>query len=101
MDGDVHAISGRKQTRRELLHHYVRLQHELAGADPAASSYSATIQSFRQLGYALITAGFEEDLDRLLRIRVLDGGKATPSRKDERQIPADLLVIESRPARAQ
>ena len=50
-----------------MLHEYVRLQQELVDADPASSSYAATIQAFRQMGYALIAAGYEEDLDRLLR----------------------------------
>lgn len=94
--GDGPVLLGRRKTRRELLCEYVRLQQELIDADPASSSYNATIQAFRQMGYALITAGFEEDLDRLLRIRVLDGGRAAPTPRDERHIPSELHVIERR-----
>ena len=72
---------------------------ELMDADPSSSSYAATIQSFRQMGYALISAGFEEDLDRLLRIRVLDGGRTTPASREERELPDELHVIEQVPAR--
>lgn len=96
MTGDTPARAGKRRTRRELLGQYVRLQRELIDADPSGAPYQATIQSFRQMGYALITAGFEEDLDRLLRIRVLDGGKAVPSPRAERQVPADLCLIERR-----
>jgi hypothetical protein len=98
MRNDGQALAGRRKTRREMLQQYVKLQHELIDADPSSSSYAATIQSFRQMGYALISAGFEEDLDRLLRIRVLDGGNATPSSRDERHVPDDLHIIEQVPA---
>lgn len=84
--------------RRDLLKHYVRLQRDLIDGDPASSEYQATIQAFRQMGYALISAGFEDDLDRLLRIRVLDGGRAVPSGPAERTWPKELQMIESRPA---
>ena len=94
--GDGSALLGAKKTRRELLHQYIRLQQELIDADPSSSSYQATIQAFRQMGYALITSGFEEDLDRLLRMRVLDGGRANPAPRAEREAPLDLHVIERR-----
>jgi len=93
-DGPI--LMARKKSRREMLHEYVRLQQELVDADPASSSYAATIQAFRQMGYALIAAGYEEDLDRLLRIRVLDGGQVDPTPRDERHVPSDLHVIEQR-----
>jgi hypothetical protein len=99
MTNDGQALAGRRRTRREMLQQYVRLQHELMDADPSSSSYAATIQSFRQMGYALISAGFEDDLDRLLRIRVLDGGRATPTSREERELPDDLYVIEQVPTR--
>jgi hypothetical protein len=47
----------------------------------------------------LIASGFEDDLDRLLRLRVLDGGRATRSPRDRRPTPSDLFVIERQPAR--
>jgi hypothetical protein len=50
------------------------------------------------MGYALISAGLEDDLDRLLRIRVLDGGRVTPSLPSERSIPDHLFLIERRQA---
>jgi hypothetical protein len=65
-------------------------------ADPSTSAYQGIIQAFRKMGYVLITSGFEDDLDRLLRVRVLDGGRAEPAPRSERQIPADLHVIERR-----
>jgi hypothetical protein len=99
MRNDGQALAGRRRTRREMLQQYVRLQHQLMDADPSSSSYAATIQSFRQMGYALISAGFEEDLDRLLRIRVLDGGRTTRAAREERDLPDELHVIEQVPAR--
>ena len=86
----------RERTRRDLLRQYVRLQRELIEGDPAGSSYQATIHAFRQMGYSLISAGYEEDLDRLLRIRVLEGGRATPARPEERGRPSELFLIERR-----
>jgi hypothetical protein len=94
--GDGSALLGQRKTRRELLHQYIRLQQELIEADPSSSAYQATIQAFRQMGYALITSGYEEDLDRLLRMRVLDGGRAEPAPRAERAIPLDLHLIEQR-----
>lgn len=88
----------RQQMRRELLHQYMRLQRDLLEADPASSSYQARMHAFRQMGYVMITSGFEDDLDRLLRIRVLDGGQATRSPRDAGAVP-ELHVIESVPAR--
>src|SRR5579875_2177660 len=65
----------RRQQRRDLLQKYVQLQRELGRGNTASSSYQATIHAFRRMGYALIANGMEEDLDRLLRIRVIEGGK--------------------------
>lgn len=64
----------RKRLRRDLLRQYMQAQRRLIDADPSTSTHEAAVRSFRQLGYMLISSGFEEDLDRLLRIRVLDGG---------------------------
>lgn len=86
----------RQRARRELLQQYVRLQRELVDADPASSAYQGTIHAFRQMGYALIASGYEEDLDRLLRLRVLDGGRAVPAPSSERTPPDELHVIEQR-----
>lgn len=86
----------RDALRRELLRRYVRLQRELTEADPASSSYQSTIYAFRQMGHALIASGFEEDLDRLLRIRILDGGRADPADRSQRSAAPDLLIMERR-----
>lgn len=94
------SVTGKRQeVRRELLRQYMRLQRELIEADPASSSYQATMHAFRQMGYVLITSGFEDDLDRLLRIRVLEGGRATRSEPEERAAPVELHMIEQVPAR--
>lgn len=85
-------------SRRDLLRRYVVLQRELAEGDPASSSYQATIQAFRSMGYMLIASGLEDDLDRLLRIRVLEGGKRKRHAKRS-PVPKDLVIIEQRPAR--
>lgn len=89
--------SNRQKLRRDLLRQYVRLQRRLMEADPTSSSYQATIHAFRQLGHTLISSGFEDDLDRLLRIRVLDGGRAehTRSREQSAQVP-EMYVLERR-----
>lgn len=93
------ATGERRHVRRDLLRQYVKLQRDIIDGDPASSAYAATIQSFRQMGYALISYGFEDDLDRLLRIRVLEGGRAVPSDRTERAYPTELQMIESRQAR--
>jgi hypothetical protein len=49
------------------------------------------------MGYALISSGFEDDLDRLLRLRVLDGGRRFPAPRKDRTRPLDLHLIEQRP----
>jgi hypothetical protein len=84
----------RQKVRRELLGQYVRLQRELAEADPASTAYQTTIHAFRQMGYALISSGFEEDLDRLLRLRVLDGGRSVPAPTQARSRPVEMRLIE-------
>ncbi len=88
----------RQQVRRELLHQYMRLQHDLMDADPSSSSYQSTMHAFRQMGYVLISSGFEDDLDRLLRIRVLDGGQPAPSDRASRTERPELHVMELVPA---
>src|SRR5438270_5105236 len=86
----------RQKVRRELLGQYVRLQRDMVDADPASAAYQTTIQAFRQMGYALISSGFEEDLDRLLRLRVLDGGLHAQAPPKERTRPVELHLIETR-----
>ena len=89
--------AARQHMRRELLSQYVRLQRELLDLDPSSAAYQATIYAFRQMGYALISSGFEEDLDRLLRLRVLDGGRRSRAPRSDRTAPLDLHLIEQRP----
>jgi hypothetical protein len=84
----------RQQARRELVRQYVRLQRQLLEANPSSSAYQHVVHAFRQLGYVLITSGFEDDLDRLLRIRVLDGGRLRPAPVEEREFPDGLQLIE-------
>lgn len=93
---DERSGDNRQRLRKDLLRQYVKLQRELIDADPSSSAYQNTIHAFRQMGYVLISSGFEDDLDRLLRIRVLDGGRSTPSSPDERSVPADWHVMERR-----
>jgi len=91
------ARDGNENTRRELLKQYVQLQHDIMEADPSSSTYQVTVRAFRQMGHMLMTAGFEEDLDRLLRFRVIEGGR--PRRAHPPNSPADepiLHVIERR-----
>jgi hypothetical protein len=89
--------AGREKLRRDLLRQYIYLQRQLMEAEPSSPAYQGTIRAFRQMGYTLITSGFEEDLDRLLRIRVLEGGRGTPRHPDDRDTLPELLVLESRP----
>lgn len=96
MFADGFSNEGRHKTRRELLRQYVVLQRDLLNADPSSAAYESTIHAFRQMGYALITSGFEDDLDRLLRLRVLDGGQAVPRPHEERQTAPELQVVERR-----
>lgn len=86
----------RENVRRDLVRKYVHLQHELVEADPMSSAYQSTIHAFRQMGYTLIASGFEDDLDRLLRLRVLDGGRAVRASRDERAELPELHVLERR-----
>jgi len=78
--------------RRELVKHYLRLQQELVEGDPSQSSYQGTIQAFRQMGYLLISSGMEADLDRLLRLRVIEGGKGRDAREDQ-ELHRPLLQV--------
>jgi hypothetical protein len=82
--------------RRDLIKRYIRLQVDLSEADPLSSTYQATIHAFRQIGYALITSGFEDDLDRLLRFRVLDGGRAISAPRERNAEMPELHVVERR-----
>lgn len=91
------AAGKRQQMRRELIRQYMRLQRDLLEENPSSSAYQATMHAFRQMGYAMITSGFEDDLDRLLRIRVLDGGRATRSEATDPAARPEMYVIESRP----
>jgi hypothetical protein len=91
-DGSVAAGPG--NTRRDLLHQYARLQRELIEANPVSGAYDVTIQAFRQTGYGLISAGYEEDLDRLLHIRVLEGGRSSALPRAEREPPSELHLVE-------
>ncbi len=86
----------RRRTRRELFTRYVQLQNDLVESDPGSSAYQATVHAFRHLGYALIANGFEDDLDRLLRIRVIEGGRKCPRKREDRRLTPDLLVLERR-----
>jgi hypothetical protein len=86
----------REALRRDLVRKYVRLQHELVEADPMSSTYQASIQAFRQMGYTLITSGFEDELDRLLRLRVIQGARIRPAEREERQGAPELLLLERR-----
>ncbi len=94
MYADGANAAARRHMRRELLGQYVRLQRDLLDSDPSSAGYQATIYAFRQMGHALISAGLEEDLDRLLRLRVMDGGRRTPAPKKVRTIPEELHLIE-------
>lgn len=89
--------SERERVRRELLQQYLRLQRDLLEGNPASSEYQTTIHAFRQMGYLMISSGFEEDLDRLLRIRVLDGGRSKPLPKEWRGLPKELHIVERIP----
>jgi hypothetical protein len=86
-----------REVRRGLLRQYVRLQRDLTEADPASSAYQSSLHSFRQMGFVLISCGLEDDLDRLLRIRVLDGGLRFPALRESRRVPEGLHVLERRP----
>ncbi len=99
MDSAEDRGARRQQLRRELIHQYVHLQRQLLDAEPSSSTYQATMHAFRRMGYTLITSGFEDDLDRLLRIRVLDGGKVERSAPGHAEFPQDLHVIEQVPVR--
>lgn len=87
----------RGTTRRELVRQYVQLQRELIDGDPSSSAYQATIHAFRQLGYTLIASGYEDDLDRLLRLRVIEGALVPRCDRGPAPLP-DLHVIEQVPS---
>jgi len=99
MDTAADRGARRQQLRRDLIHQYVHLQRQLLEAESSSSTYQAAMHAFRRMGYTLITSGFEDDLDRLLRIRVLDGGKAGRGAARDGRFPQDLHVIEQVPVR--
>jgi len=80
--------------RRELLRQYMRLQRLLMEEDPGTSEYQGAIREFREMGYVMISSGFEDDLDRLLRIRLLDGGLDRPALREARGSCPELHVME-------
>jgi hypothetical protein len=82
----------RRRLRQHLVRQYVRLQREIVGGEPGCSSYRASVHALRQLGYVLISSGFDEDLDRLLRMRFLEGGCPTRTRSPSRG-SIDLRVV--------
>ena len=90
-------IPGRRAANRgDLLRQYVQLQRALVQSDPGSSAYQAAIHAFRRMGHQLITAGLEDDLDRLLRLRVLEGGRPRRSAGKRRPMP-ELCILERRP----
>lgn len=99
MDSATDRSAQRQQLRRDLIHQYIHLQRQLLDAEPSSSTYQAAMHAFRRMGCTLITSGFEDDLDRLLRIRVLEGGRADRDSARDGRIPQDLHVIEQVPVR--
>jgi hypothetical protein len=96
MDANGTNGAARRNTRRGLLGQYVRLQRDLLDSDPSSANFQATIHAVRQMGFTLISSGFEDDLDRLLRLRVIDGGRTSSTPMHERTRPVDLHLIEQR-----
>ena len=82
----------RRRLRQHLVRQYVCLQREIVDGEPGSASYRASVHALRQLGYVLISSGFDEDLDRLLRIRVLDGGCGSRT-KERAKGSMDLQVV--------
>ncbi len=83
--------------RRILLEQYIRLLRESRYAGAQHSQGERTAEALCQMGRNLIGAGLEDDLDRLLRFRVLEGGLARPSPARTRSVPHQLHVLESCP----
>lgn len=96
--GNPASAAKRQSLRRELLRQYMRLQRELMETDPSSPAYQSAMHAFRQMGYVLISSGFEDDLDRLLRIRVIDGGREERQEAGRSERPV-LHLIEQVPAR--
>jgi len=48
------------------------------------------------MGCALINSGFEADLDRLLRLRVIEGGRNEPTPRAQRIFARDLRLLKER-----
>jgi len=88
--------ANRQKSRRELLRQYLHLQRELLDSDSTTSCYQSSTQAFRQMGCALINSGFEADLDRLLRIRVIEGGRNGPTPRAQRILARDLRLLKER-----
>ncbi len=85
-----------QRNRRQLLRQYLRLQRELLNAGSPSSCYQSSTQAFRQISCALINSGFEADLDRLLRIRVIEGGRNGPTPRAHRILARDLRLLKER-----
>lgn len=85
--------SHNSKCRRNIVQQYMQLQRALMDEDPASSSYQGTIHAFRQLGYMLVTSGMGSDLDRLLRLRVLMGGRESPVPRGERSPVGNLRLV--------
>lgn len=90
----------RQRVRRELVGQYARLQRDLMESEPTSTAYQNSIQAFRQMGYALISSGFEDDLDRLLRLRIMAGGRPSPLPLAGRNRSMNVHLIEQRPPQA-
>lgn len=85
-----------RKIRGDLLRQYVQLQRDIMESDPSSSAYHATIRSFRQMGQVLISAGFEEDLDRLLRLRIIEGERPARRSNAAHANQPELHVLERR-----
>ena len=84
-----------RKARGELIRRYVTLQRDIMNANPGSSAYRATIGAFRQMGHVMIKSGFEDDVDRLLRFRIIDGGRARSEPRTQKNI-SELYLLERR-----
>jgi hypothetical protein len=53
----------------------VRLRQALFEVHPDSPTYRLTLTALTEIGEALVELGYAEDLNRLLRFRVLDGDR--------------------------